>query len=74
MINLFIFVSSFNYLRRIKDELFVKITKTNFNYILYYLQNISLYITPGKMHFFNKKNLQNLKTFSNNIYKLQNSP
>ena len=55
MINLFIFVLSFSYLRQIKGELFVKITKTNFNYILYYLQNISLYITLGKMYFFNKK-------------------
>ena len=40
-VDLFIFISSLGYLRHIEDELFVKIIKTNFNHILYYLQNIS---------------------------------
>ena len=50
--DLLITYSSLAYSRCIKDELFVRNTRTNSNYMLHYLLNISSYIIiECKMHY-----------------------
>ena len=70
--NLFISTFSLSHSKCVEYELFVSSSKTNFNNILHYLQNILPYIIiKYKMHYVSfKKKLTKFKTcnLENNIY------